>query len=109
MIRSIALSAAAAMVIFVSVAEPVQSASRVKDARQGSESVIQGAVAWANREGTELVLDNGTHLTVPLSVKNVVHTDLKHGRPIKAWYEKRDGQNVVTAMFVSAITPGGGG
>jgi hypothetical protein len=71
------------------------------------EATVQGTIAWANRERTQLRLDNGTELTVPTSV-HVVPTSLNLRRSIKAYYVKEDGKNVVTMMEVAGAQPGTG-
>jgi hypothetical protein len=91
-----------------SAASLTQPGSSAGETGRGHESVAQGTIAWTNRDASEVVLDNGMRLTVPPSLPNVVRTELNHGRPIKAYYEKRDGQNVVTLMYVQGVHPGSG-
>ena len=50
------------------------SLDRTTRAAQGPYSVVQGTIASSDRNGIELVLANGTKLTVPLSVRSVLHT-----------------------------------
>jgi hypothetical protein len=110
--RSLAIGAVlawTALISFPAAAPGAKLFPRTDQAVQKPESVAEGTIAWSNREGTELVLSNGTHLTVPLTVPDVVHTNLKHGRPIKAYYEKHGAENVVTMMYVGGVHPGGGG
>ena len=109
--RSVAVVAALVGTALISLPADASAKlfTRADRAAQGSESVAEGVIDWSNREGTELVLSNGTHLTVPLSVPGVVHTQLKHGRPIKAYYKKNGAENVVTLMFVGGVHPGSGG
>ncbi len=76
---------------------------------RGADSVIEGTIRSSDVRGVELVLTNGKTLTVPLTVKGVLHTDLKPPRPVKAWVRNEEGKNVVDTMFVLAIHPGGGG
>ena len=100
-----ALTATATMAALV--APPAANAASIRAGT--AESVADGSIAWSNRDATKVVMTNGTQLTVPVSLPGVVHTELNHGRPVKAYYETRDGRNTVTLMFVEPITPGGGG
>ena len=78
-------------------------------ARAG-ESVADGTIAYVNPAGTELTLTNGTRLVVPTSGSvHVLHTQLAPPRPIKAWYHRDQGENVVSVVIVQAIHPGNGG
>jgi hypothetical protein len=109
--RLIAVSAVLAWTALLSLptAAPAKLFSRVEREGQASESVARGVIVWSNREGTELVLGNGLRLTVPVSLPGIIHTDLKPGRPIEAYYKKEGGKNVVTLMFTQGVHPGGGG
>ena len=85
------------------------SLDRTTGAAHGPYSVIQGTIASSDRNGIELVLTNGTKLTVPLSVRSVLHTQLTPSRPIKAWVTNEGEKKVVDTMCVVSIHPGGGG
>jgi hypothetical protein len=108
--RLIAVSAVLGWTALMSLptAAPAKLFSSVDRAGQ-QESVARGVIVWSNREGTELVLGNGLRLTVPVSLPGIIHTDLKPGRPIEAYYKKEGGRNVVTLMFTQGVHPGGGG
>lgn len=43
------------------------------------------------------------------ALTNVVPTQLAPRRPVKAYYETRSGQNVVTLLYVQGVHPGAGG
>ncbi len=84
-------------------------AATVIPASGEEEKVVDGIIAQSDPTGTYLVLKGGTELYVPLGLPCVVRTDLKWGRPIKAYYKMIDGRNVVTLMFTLGVHPGGGG
>lgn len=109
--RSVAVSAAIVWAAFMSFppAAPAKLFSRSPSAGQTAEPVAEGIIVWSNREGTQLILGSGLHLIVPVSLPGVVHTELKPGRPIKAYYKKEGSENVVTLMFVRGVHPGSGG
>ncbi len=71
--------------------------------------VVNGVIVQSDPTGTYLVLNNGTELFVPPGLPLVVRTDLKWGRPIKAYYRTVEGRNVVTLLFTLGLHPGGGG
>ena len=85
------------------------SLDRKRGAVQGPYSVVQGTIASSDKNGIELVLTNGTELTVPLSVRSVLHTQLTPNRPIKAWFTTEGEKKVVDTMCLVSIHPGGGG
>jgi hypothetical protein len=73
------------------------------------EKVVSGTIAQSDPTGSYLRLHDGTELYVPPDLPGVVRTELKPGRPIKAYYRPLDGRNVVTLMFTLGLHPGGGG
>jgi hypothetical protein len=85
------------------------SAATVVPAWGQEEKVVNGVIMQSDPTGTYLVLNNWTELYVPLDLPHVVRTELKWGRPIKAYYKTVDGRNVVTLMFTLGVHPGGGG
>jgi hypothetical protein len=85
------------------------SLDRARGAVPAPYSVVQGIIASSDRNGIELVLTNGTRLTVPLSVRSVLHTQLTPNRPIKASCTNEGEEKVVDTIFVVGIHPGNGG
>jgi Protein of unknown function (DUF1344) len=61
---------------------------------------IEGKVMTVDPAGTSLTLDDGTKLTIPESVK-FSRADLKPGAAVKAAYEEKDGQKILTNLEVS--------
>lgn len=92
--------AALALIAFTTAAMP---------AAGEDETVVNGVIRQSDPTGTYLVLHDGTELYVPPGLPHVVRTDLRLGRPIKAYYKTVDGRNVVTLMFTPGVHPGGGG
>jgi hypothetical protein len=86
-----AVVAAACLVAVEAPADPVTASESPTSAAMGTErtapreSVVAGTIARSDRRGTELTMGDGTQLTVPLTVKGVVHTDPKPRRPIEAF------------------------
>jgi len=61
---------------------------------------IEGKVMAVDPAGKSLTLDDGTKLTIPESVK-FNRADLKPGAAVKAAYEVKDGQNILTTLEVA--------
>jgi hypothetical protein len=73
------------------------------------EKVVSGTIGESDRNGMYIVLKSGAQLYAPLDLSGIVRTELKPGRPIKAYYRPVDGRNVVNLMFTLGVHPGGGG
>lgn len=73
-------------------------------------AVLQGTISWswANHDGTDIMLKDGTRLAVPLDV-NVSRAALTPPHSIKAYVRDENGRKVVTLIEVQALHPGGGG
>ena len=77
-----------------------QSASPAGSQQQGQTaggSMVEGKIV--NVSGAKVTLADGTELMIPSSVK-VQRADLKPGATVKASFEERGGQKVVTAIAV---------
>jgi hypothetical protein len=77
-----------------------QSASPAGSQVQGQaagHSMIEGKIAKVS--GANVTLADGTDLMIPSDVK-VQRSDLKPGATVKASFEERGGQKVVTAISV---------
>jgi uncharacterized protein DUF1344 len=61
---------------------------------------IEGKVMVVDPTGKSLTLDDGTKLTIPESVQ-FSRADLKPGAEIKAAYEEKDGQKILTSLEVA--------
>ena len=60
---------------------------------------IEGKVMAVDPSGKSVTLDDGTKLTIPESVK-FSKADLKPGAAVKAAYEEKDGQKVLTHLEI---------
>ena len=116
MIRALAVAATLAALlgapVDVSATDLAALTSKPLDTRgpvPGPYSVVQGTIASSDRNGIDLVLTNGTRLTVPLTVRSVLHTQLTPNRPIKAWVTNDGEKKVVDTMCIVGIHPGNGG
>jgi len=61
---------------------------------------IEGKVMAVDPAGKSLTLDDGTKLTIPETVK-FSRADLKPGAAVKAAYEEKDGQKILTNLEVA--------
>ncbi len=67
----------------------------------GSMQQVEGKIKSLDPWGRMLTLEDGTELTIPPSV-NVARGGLKEGAIVKASFEERSGQKVVTSLEVQA-------
>jgi Cu/Ag efflux protein CusF len=65
---------------------------------QGAQQQVQGAIKSVDAAGRMLTLEDGTTLTIPPMVG--IPPDLKEGAIVKASFEEKDGQKVVTSLEV---------
>lgn len=63
----------------------------------GGPIMIEGKVQKVM--GSKITLDNGTELTLPAALQSK-HADLKAGTSVKAAYEEKGGQKMVTDIVV---------
>jgi Cu/Ag efflux protein CusF len=68
---------------------------------QGAAGQVEGKIKSVDPSGGMVTLEDGTQLTIPPSVK-VQRAALKEGAIVKASFEERGGQKVVTSMEVRA-------
>jgi Protein of unknown function (DUF1344) len=66
----------------------------------GMTKTIEGRVLVIDPLGKVITLEDGTKLMIPESVK-IRRADFKPGTPVKAAYEDRDGQKVLTKLEVA--------
>lgn len=64
----------------------------------GMHQEVRGMIKSLDINGNMLTLDDGTKLTLPPGVQ--LPQDLKEGSIVKASYEERAGQKIVTALEV---------
>ena len=67
----------------------------------GNAKQIEGTVKSVDPSGRVLMLEDGTQLMIPPAV-GVQREALREGAIVKASFEERDGQKVVTSMEVRA-------
>jgi hypothetical protein len=65
----------------------------------GGMKQIEGAIKSVDPSGRMVTLDDGTQLTIPPTV-SVPKGDLKEGAIVKASFEEKGGQKVVTSLQV---------
>ena len=75
-----------------------QPAAPRQEAPAGAREV-EGKIKSLNRSGNTVTLEDGTVLMIPSSVK-VQRGALKEGALVKATYEEKGGEKVVTAIEV---------
>jgi hypothetical protein len=66
----------------------------------GQTMQVEGKIASVDPSGRMVTLDDGTQLTIPPTV-NIQRETLKEGSIVKASFEEKGGQKVVTSMQVS--------
>lgn len=80
--------------------EPAYPAPAAQSAAQpNSPIMIEGKIQ--NVMGSKITLGDGTELTIPAGLK-VQRSDLKAGASVKASYEEKGGQKVVTSITVES-------
>jgi hypothetical protein len=66
----------------------------------GAAKTVQGKVMVVDPSGKSITLDDGTKLTIPESAK-FSRADLKPGAAVKAAYEEKDGQKILTNLEIA--------
>jgi Cu/Ag efflux protein CusF len=66
----------------------------------GAAKTVQGKVMAVDPSGKSITLDDGTKLTIPESAK-FSRADLKPGAAVKAAYEEKDGQKILTNLEIA--------
>ncbi|HWC03825.1 MAG TPA: DUF1344 domain-containing protein [Methylomirabilota bacterium] len=72
----------------------------VVTAQTAAPKTIEGKVMSVDPAGKSVTLDDGTKLTIPESVQ-YSKADLKPGAAVKASYEEKNGQKVLTNLQVA--------
>ena len=96
------------LVFLQSVLAPVAAAEMLAPAPVGEEAVVKGTIGYADERGVDVVLKNGQHLMVPLTI-NVRHVLLTPPRSIKAYYTHTLDGDLVNLIVVEELQPGSGG
>jgi len=76
-----------------------QGSQGMSSAPAGMQQEVQGAIKSLDPSGRMLTLDDGTQLTIPPTI-NVPKGMLKEGAMVKASFEERGGEKVVTSLEV---------
>ena len=79
------------------LAQGAKPAGSQLQGQAGGGSMVEGKIATVS--GAKVTLADGTELMIPSDVK-VQRSDLKPGATVKASFEERGGQKVVTAIAV---------
>jgi hypothetical protein len=66
----------------------------------GGAKTVQGKVMAVDPGGKSITLDDGTKLSIPESAK-FSRVDLKPGASVKAAYEEKDGQKILTNLEIT--------
>jgi len=75
-----------------------QGSPQMLPGTEGIQHEVQGIIKDLDPSGRLLTLDDGTQLTIPPGVQ--VPGGIKEGTIVKASFEERAGQNVVTSLEV---------
>jgi Cu/Ag efflux protein CusF len=79
---------------------PAQAPTQAPAPAAGAAKTVQGKVMAVDPSGKSITLDDGTKLTIPESVK-FSRADLKPGAAVKAAYEEKDGQKILTSLEIA--------
>ena len=93
--KALFATVAAIAVLGALVVAPVMA----QQAPAGAKTV-QGKIMAVDPTGKSVTLDDGTKLTIPESAK-VSRADLKPGAAVKAAYEEKDGQKILTHLEIA--------
>jgi hypothetical protein len=81
--------------------EPATPKMEQKPKMESGAQVIEGKVKSVDPSGTQILLEDGTKLMIPKSVKAPKEA-LRPGAMVMAQYEEKGGQKIVTAIEVKA-------
>jgi hypothetical protein len=98
--RAVLASLTVIAVLGALVVAPIVMAQTQQPAPAAAEQTIEGKIMTVDPAGKSLTLDDGTRLMIPESVK-VSRTDLKPGATVKAAYQERNGQKILTTLEVA--------
>jgi Cu/Ag efflux protein CusF len=71
-----------------------------QQAPAGGAKTVQGKVMTVDPSGKSVTLDDGTKLTIPEGAQ-FSKADLKPGAAVKASYEEKDGQKILTNLEIA--------
>ena len=95
MIRTLAIATALAGVM---TAAPV-TAQTSPPGLLGDQQLVEGTIKSVDRRGQNIVLEDGTSLTVPVSLE-FDRRELRPGASVKAQYEEREGKKLTTTLIL---------
>ena len=93
-------AALVAIVVFGALVVAPVMAQQAPAPAAGAAKTVQGKVMAVDPSGKSITLDDGTKLTIPESAK-FSRADLKPGAAVKAAYEEKDGQKIVTNLEIA--------
>ena len=104
MIRTLAVATALAGVIMTAVPLAAQTQSSPAEPQKspgllGDQQLAEGTIKSVDRRGRNIVLEDGTSLTVPVSLE-FDRSELRPGATVKAQYEERGGKKFTTTLTV---------
>ena len=104
MIRTLAVVTALAAVIMTAAPATAQtSPSSVEPQKSrgllGDQQLVEGTIKSVDRGGVNIVLEDGTSLTVPVSLE-FDRRELRPGASVKAQYEEREGKKFTTTLIL---------
>ncbi len=104
MIRTFAVATALAAVIMTVVPATSQTSAPPAETQKspgllGDQQLVEGTIKSVDRRGTNILLEDGTSLTVPISLE-FDRRELKPGATVKAQYEEREGKKFTTTLIL---------
>src|ERR1700730_1259103 len=108
MIRTFAVATAPAAAIMTTAPAKAQTSAPPAESQKspgllGDQQLVEGTIKSVARRGINIVLEDGTSLTVPVSLE-FDRRELRPGATVKAQYEEREGNK-----YPDSITVGTGG
>ncbi len=104
MIRTFAVATALAAVIMTAAPATAQTSAPPAESQKspgllGDQQLVEGTIKSVDRRGTNILLEDGTSLTVPISLE-FDRRELKPGATVKAQYEEREGKKFTTTLIL---------
>ena len=104
MIRTFAVATALAAVIMTGAPATSQTSAPPAETQKspgllGDQQLVEGTIKSVDRRGTNILLEDGTSLTVPISLE-FDRRELKPGATVKAQYEEREGKKFTTTLIL---------
>jgi len=104
MIRTFAVATALAAVIMTAAPATAQPSASPAESQKspgllGDQQLVEGTIKSVDRRGTNILLEDGTSLTVPVSLE-FDRRELRPGATVKAQYEEREGKKFTTTLIL---------